>query len=125
MKKKKSSVKFLMSTFNKLNFNRDHHDHELGKEMPPKSIAILGGGLTGLSSAFHLSRRFPTTKITLIEKQARLGGWVRSERIKIPIINENISMLLEAGPRTLRPNSKSVLELVMSILKNKKRIGSN
>lgn len=79
--------------------------------MPPKNIAILGGGLTGLSSAFHLSRRFPTTKVTLIEEQARLGGWVRSERIKVPI-KENVSMLLEAGPRTLRPNSKSVLELV-------------
>lgn len=81
--------------------------------MPPKSIAVLGGGLTGLSSAFHLSRRFPATKLTLIEKQTRLGGWVRSERVQIPN-KENVSMLLEAGPRTLRPNSKSVLELVCS-----------
>lgn len=77
--------------------------------MPPKSIAVLGGGLTGLSSAFHLSRRFPSAKVTLIEKQARLGGWVRSERV---ILKNNVSMLLEAGPRSLRPNSKSVLELV-------------
>ena len=77
---------------------------------PPRSIAVLGGGLSGLSSAFHLSRRFPTTKVTLIEKQTRLGGWVRSQRVTI---KENVSILLEAGPRTLRPNSKSVLELVM------------
>lgn len=79
--------------------------------MQSKSIAVLGGGLSGLSSAFHLSRRFPTTKITLIEKQSRLGGWVRSQRVNI--IKENVSILLEAGPRTLRPNSKAVLELVM------------
>ena len=77
---------------------------------PPRSIAVLGGGLSGLSSAFHLSRRFPTTKVTLIEKQTRLGGWVRSQRVTI---KENVSILLEAGPRTLRPNNKSVLELVM------------
>ena len=85
--------------------------------MPPKSIAVLGGGLSGLSSAFHLSRRFPTTKVTLIERQKRLGGWVRSERVTI---KESASILLEAGPRTLRPNSKSVLELVMYsvLLKN-------
>jgi protoporphyrinogen oxidase len=73
-------------------------------------IAVLGGGLSGLSSAFHLSRRFPTAKVSLIEKQTRLGGWVRSQRVPI---NENVSILLEAGPRTLRPDSKSVLELVM------------
>ena len=78
--------------------------------MFPKSIAVLGGGLSGLSSAFHLSRRFPTAKVTLIEKQTRLGGWVRSQRVTI---KENASVLLEAGPRTLRPNSKSVLELVI------------
>ena len=78
--------------------------------MAPRSIAVLGGGLSGLSSAFHLSRRFPTAKVTLIEKQTRLGGWVRSQRVTI---KENVSILLEAGPRTLRPNSKSVLELVM------------
>lgn len=83
--------------------------------MPPKSIAVLGGGLTGLSSAFHLSRRFPTVKVKLIEKQTRLGGWVRSERIRIPVKEDDVSMLLEAGPRTLRPNNKSVLELVRLI----------
>ena len=77
--------------------------------MRPRTITILGGGLTGLSSAFHLSRRFPTAQITLLERQARLGGWVRSERVELPTGG---SILLEAGPRTLRPNGKSALELV-------------
>ncbi|CAA7264307.1 unnamed protein product [Cyclocybe aegerita] len=78
--------------------------------MPPPNIAVLGGGLTGLSAAFHLSRRFPAAQITLLEKQARLGGWVRSERVKLPQISA--SVLLEGGPRTLRPNGKPVLELI-------------
>jgi gamma-glutamylputrescine oxidase len=30
-------------------------------------IAIIGGGFTGLSSAYHLSRRFPNKKIVLLE----------------------------------------------------------
>ncbi|KAH9478720.1 Protoporphyrinogen oxidase [Psilocybe cubensis] len=77
--------------------------------MPPTHIAVLGGGLTGLSSAIHLARRFPTSKITLLEKQGRLGGWVRSERVDLPQIGA--SVLLEGGPRSLRPNGKSVLEL--------------
>ncbi|GLB43263.1 putative catalyzes the 6-electron oxidation of protoporphyrinogen-IX to form protoporphyrin-IX [Lyophyllum shimeji] len=83
---------------------------------PPRHIAILGGGLTGLSSAFHLSRRFPNARITLLEKQNRLGGWVRSEQIRLGSDgdpNSNPAALtVEAGPRTLRPASKSVLELI-------------
>jgi len=78
--------------------------------MAPTQIAILGGGLTGLSSAYHLSRRFPNAKITLLEKRGRLGGWVRSERVELP--QGHGSVVLEAGPRSLRPNSKAVLELV-------------
>jgi len=79
----------------------------------PTHIAILGGGLTGLSSAFHLSRRFPKSLVTLVEKQPRLGGWIRSERIRVPSHDgTEILVLLEGGPRTLRPNAKSILELV-------------
>ncbi|KAH9836268.1 Protoporphyrinogen oxidase [Rhodofomes roseus] len=86
--------------------------------MPPRHVAILGGGLTGLSSAFHISRRFPNTQITLLEKQNRLGGWVMSERVEVRVPSETGSsvrtarVLLESGPRTLRPGGQAVLELV-------------
>ncbi|KAJ6588656.1 hypothetical protein B0H19DRAFT_1100510 [Mycena capillaripes] len=79
--------------------------------MPPRHIAILGGGLTGLSSAFHLSRRFPASTISIIDKQKRLGGWATStERVQLP--GGRGSVVLEGGPRTLRPSSNSVLELI-------------
>lgn len=83
--------------------------------MSPSHIAILGGGLTGLSSAYHLSRKFPKSLITVLEHQPRFGGWVRSERIQITderLAGGTANVVLEAGPRTLRPNGKSVLELV-------------
>ncbi|KAF8633159.1 hypothetical protein AX17_004660 [Amanita inopinata Kibby_2008] len=81
--------------------------------MPPTHIAVLGGGITGLSSAFHLSRRFPSSLITLVEKQPRLGGWIRSERVTVsPPPSPSSSVVLEAGPRTLRPVDKSLLELI-------------
>jgi hypothetical protein len=73
-----------------------------------KHIVILGGGITGLSSAFHLSRRFPNARITLVEKEDRLGGWIKSERVSVG----SSSIVLEAGPRTLRPVDKAILELV-------------
>ncbi|KZP16898.1 hypothetical protein FIBSPDRAFT_865419 [Athelia psychrophila] len=82
--------------------------------MPPSHIAILGGGLTGLSSAYHLARKFPRSLITVLETRTRFGGWVRSERVQITdarLGGATASVVLEAGPRTLRPNGKSVLEL--------------
>jgi hypothetical protein len=91
--------------------------------MTPLDIAVLGGGLTGLSSAFYLSRRFPRSQITLLEKEARFGGWVRSERVQVKIPrggdtggNDTASVLLESGPRTLRPKVKHLLELVSLVL---------
>ena len=81
--------------------------------MPPSTIAVVGGGISGLSSAFHLSRRFPQANIVLLEKSNRDGGWIRSRRVEVKDSNGNkADILLEAGPRTLRPNSKSILELV-------------
>lgn len=71
-------------------------------------IAVLGAGITGLSAAYHLARRFPTTKITLIEGSNRVGGWLDSQRVHIG----NGTVLLEKGPRTLRSSSKATLELV-------------
>ncbi|KIK68777.1 hypothetical protein GYMLUDRAFT_36266 [Collybiopsis luxurians FD-317 M1] len=78
-----------------------------------RHVVVLGGGLSGLSSAFHLSRRFPNTQITLVEKTSRLGGWVSSDRVQVQDEHGHVAeILLEAGPRTLRPNAKSVLELI-------------
>ncbi|TFY70988.1 hypothetical protein EVG20_g2019 [Dentipellis fragilis] len=76
-------------------------------------IAILGGGVTGLSAAFHLARLHPNARITLLEKQPRLGGWLRSERVEVEDVDgRKASILLETGPRTFRANAKPVVELV-------------
>jgi oxygen-dependent protoporphyrinogen oxidase len=81
--------------------------------LPQANVAVLGGGLTGLSAAYHLARRNPHVHVTLYEKTPRLGGWVRSERVELDDLDGNrASLVLEAAPRTLRPNAKSVLELV-------------
>ncbi|KAF5386488.1 hypothetical protein D9757_005892 [Collybiopsis confluens] len=78
-----------------------------------RHILVLGGGLTGLSSAFHISRRFPDALVTLVEKSSRLGGWVSSDRVQVRDEHGHVAeILLEAGPRSLRPNGQSVLELI-------------
>ncbi|KAI0312854.1 hypothetical protein OF83DRAFT_1046453, partial [Amylostereum chailletii] len=76
-------------------------------------VAVLGGGLTGLSAAFHLARRHPDVEVTLYERSTRFGGWLRSERIEVEDADGNrASVLLEGAARTVRPNATSVLELI-------------
>ncbi|KAH9174876.1 hypothetical protein EDB89DRAFT_1848336 [Lactarius sanguifluus] len=82
-------------------------------DRPSCHVVILGGGITGLSAAFHLACKQPDVPITLVEKNARFGGWLRSERVEVRDDDGNLgNVLLEAGPRTIRPNSKSILELI-------------
>jgi protoporphyrinogen/coproporphyrinogen III oxidase len=68
-------------------------------------VAILGGGITGLASAYFLTRQFPNAKVTLYEAKDRVGGWLESERVPV----KDGDILFEAGPRTLRPQSNGVL----------------
>ncbi|KAJ9110283.1 hypothetical protein QFC19_001686 [Naganishia cerealis] len=110
--------------------------------MPPvNNITILGGGLTGLTLAYRLSRLIPTlpslsrtsadslhrhtgahrdTRITLIERSERIGGWVnsKSEVVRVPksitkgkgkVQSEaiDVEVTLEAGPRSIRPKGSA------------------
>lgn len=74
------------------------------------SVAILGGGISGLSAAYYLSKASPKTKILLIESSKRVGGWIRSQRVppgyhpSPPMLaNDPNNVLFEVGPRSLRP----------------------
>ena len=66
-----------------------------------QNIAILGGGITGLSAAHYLTRELPTAKITLYEAENRLGGWLQSKSVDV----DNGNIVFETGPRTLRPST--------------------
>ena len=77
-----------------------------------QDVAVIGGGITGLTAAFHLSRDLPHAKITVYEQKSVLGGWVDSEHVEV----KGGTALFEWGPRTLRPDPSgsgfATLELV-------------
>lgn len=60
----------------------------------PHRVVIVGGGVTGLSTAYHLQKAFgPTSRdieITLVEKSDRLGGKLVSE--------QSDGFLIDGGP---------------------------
>ena len=84
------------------------------KKTESPSIAVLGGGITGLASAYFLSRDLPNAKITLFEASSRLGGWLHSRSVDVG----SGSVVFEQGPRNLRPtmpNGLITLDLVQEL----------
>ncbi|KAI9824856.1 MAG: oxygen-dependent protoporphyrinogen oxidase [Thelocarpon impressellum] len=76
-----------------------------------KDIAVIGGGITGLASAFSLSRELPEARITLYEAGSRMGGWVHTKQMNVA----DGTVVFEQGPRTLRPglpNGLVTLEMI-------------
>ncbi|TPX42542.1 protoporphyrinogen oxidase [Synchytrium endobioticum] len=75
-----------------------------------RHICILGGGVSGLSTAYYLSNLIKvssisdSTRITLLESSSRFGGWIESHKTSLPSNTNNDEIILERGPRTLRPS---------------------
>ncbi|POR31614.1 Protoporphyrinogen oxidase [Tolypocladium paradoxum] len=65
-------------------------------------IAVVGGGLTGLTTAYYLAKQLPlSTSITLYEASDRLGGWIRTDRVPVDVDGTRGTVSFERGPRTL------------------------
>ncbi|KAF2000609.1 Protoporphyrinogen oxidase [Amniculicola lignicola CBS 123094] len=79
--------------------DRPRRNYVAAANSHPAKIAVLGGGVSGLASAYYLAKAFPKSRITLFEKQKELGGWIKSKRVEV----EGGDVLFETGPRSLRP----------------------
>jgi protoporphyrinogen/coproporphyrinogen III oxidase len=83
-------------------------------------IAIVGGGISGLSAAFAIEERRSTGKdieYTLYESSPRLGGVVRTERVD--------GCLLEAGPDSFLTEKPWAADLCRALGIGDQLIGSN
>ena len=63
------------------------------------SVAIVGGGISGLSTAYYLSRAGIST--TLIEKRPRLGGVISTDLVDDCVIEGGPDSFLSAKPWAL------------------------
>ncbi len=84
--------------------------------MAPASVVIIGGGVSGLSTAYFLSKH--GIRSTILEKSNRLGGLIRTELVE--------GCRLEAGPDSYLAAKPEVTELTEEINGLKGQIiGSN
>jgi oxygen-dependent protoporphyrinogen oxidase len=62
-------------------------------------VAVVGGGVAGLAAALRLLRRAPDVNVTLLEKQARLGGQIQTEYVDGFVIEAGADSFLTRKPR--------------------------
>lgn len=71
-------------------------------EVKDANVAVLGGGLTGLTTAYYLAKKLPSTaKITLYEASERLGGWIRTDKVPVDVDGKKGVVSFERGSRSL------------------------
>lgn len=72
----------------------------------PADIAVLGGGLTGLTTAYYLTRFSPDARVTIYESQARVGGWIDTEKVQVTTLaGTDETIRFERGARVVSPQS--------------------
>ena len=59
-------------------------------------LTIIGGGIAGLSAAYHAIKQIPNAEITLIESDSRWGGKISTDRIEF----DDGQFIIEGGPDT-------------------------
>ncbi|KAI1438009.1 Protoporphyrinogen oxidase [Xylaria sp. CBS 124048] len=68
-----------------------------------RQIAVIGGGITGLTAAHYLARYAKNAKITIYEASDRPGGWVKGDRVVVEDeLGQQGHVLFQHGPRVLR-----------------------
>ncbi|MDX1570222.1 MAG: protoporphyrinogen oxidase, partial [Xanthomonadales bacterium] len=65
------------------------------------SVAIIGGGISGLTTAFYLKQLKPNWEITLFEKQSAWGGTMRTETVDGFLFETGSNGFLSSKPYTM------------------------
>lgn len=65
-------------------------------------VAVVGGGVTGLCTAFYLARRFGRDQVVLVERAGLVGGQTRTSRTDGFVNDWGPSGFLDREPLTLK-----------------------
>jgi oxygen-dependent protoporphyrinogen oxidase len=79
------------------------------------SVVIIGGGISGLSAAYHLARAGAPS--TILESRPRLGGVIQTGSVE--------GCVIEAGPDSFLSAKPAALQLIRELGLSDQVIGSN
>ena len=77
-------------------------------------IAIIGGGISGLSLAYFLLEKDPDLDLTVFESEQRLGGKIWTEKTEGFLCEWGVNGFLDNKPKTLELSKKVSLEPLRS-----------
>lgn len=80
-------------------------------------VIIVGGGISGLAAAEHLSRQEPRLRVTLLESRSRLGGHIRTE--------QRDGFIMEAGPDVLLAAKPAAIDLAKRVGLESRLVGTS
>jgi oxygen-dependent protoporphyrinogen oxidase len=80
-------------------------------------VVIIGGGITGLAAAYHLQKKAPEVKYTLLERAPVLGGKIVTQR--------SDGFLVEGGPDCFLTRKPWALNLCRELGLQNDLIGTN
>ena len=81
------------------------------------SIAIIGGGISGLSCAWFLTKALPDCQITLYEAENRVGGKIRSEK--------KDGFIFEHGPNGFMDSRQEMVDFCLELGLEETMVKSN
>jgi oxygen-dependent protoporphyrinogen oxidase len=84
-------------------------------------IAIIGGGISGLSLAYFLYEKDPFSEIVVFESEKRLGGKIWTNKSEGFLCEGGVNGFLDNKPRTLELASKVSLRPLQSSEASRKR----
>ncbi len=80
-------------------------------------VAVIGGGITGLSAAYYLERDYPEVTIDLFEADDELGGRIRTD------MSHNV--VIEGGPDSFLATKPDLVKLCEEVGLGPHLIGTN
>lgn len=90
----------------------------------PVEIVIIGGGIAGLSAAYHAQKKAPEARITLLEAADRWGGKIATDRISLngPQAGQ---FIIEGGPDTFLASKPWAVALCKELGLSERLHGTN
>jgi oxygen-dependent protoporphyrinogen oxidase len=75
-------------------------------------VVVAGGGISGLSAAWQIVQQAPAARVTLLERDARWGGKIITDRLAMPTSDsDGTPVVVDSGPESFITRKSAAWDL--------------